>query len=90
MDKFDCEYFQVVVLLQHLILSHHGKNEFGSPVLPQIREAEIIYLIDNIDARIHMIDKALDMVEPGDFSKRVFALENRTMYKPKMYKDESE
>ena len=79
-----------VVLLQHLILSHHGKNEFGSPVLPQIREAEIIYLIDNIDARIHMIDKALETVEPGDFSKRVFALENRMMYKPKMYGEESE
>ncbi|MCI9049951.1 MAG: HD domain-containing protein [Coprobacillus sp.] len=34
-----------VILLQHMILSHHGKNEYGSPVLPQIREAEIVYLI---------------------------------------------
>ncbi|MED9811306.1 MAG: HD domain-containing protein [Longibaculum muris] len=74
-----------VVLLQHLILSHHGKNEFGSPVLPQIKEAEMIYLIDNIDARMNMFDKALDQVEPGEYSKRVFALENRTIYKPKMY-----
>ncbi len=74
-----------VILLQHLILSHHGKNEFGSPVLPQIREAEIIYLIDNIDARMNMLNKALEQVEPGDYSKRIFALENRTIYKPKMY-----
>jgi len=74
-----------VILLQHLVLSHHGKNEFGSPVLPQIREAEMIYLIDNIDARMNMFDKALDQVEAGDYSKRIFALENRSIYKPKMY-----
>lgn len=74
-----------VTLLQHLILSHHGKNEFGSPVLPQIKEAEILYLVDNIDARINMLDKALEQVELGDFSKRVFSLENRSFYKPKMY-----
>lgn len=74
-----------VTLLQHLILSHHGKNEFGSPVLPQLREAEILYLIDNIDARMAMLDKALETVEPGSYTKRIFSLENRAFYKPKMY-----
>lgn len=74
-----------VTLLQHLILSHHGKNEFGSPVLPQIKEAEILYLIDNVDARINMLDKALEQVELGSFSKRVFSLENRSFYKPNIY-----
>lgn len=74
-----------VTLLQHMILAHHGKNEFGSPVLPQIREAEILYLIDNIDARMAMMDKALETIEPGSFTKRVFSLENRALYKPKMY-----
>jgi Predicted HD-superfamily hydrolase len=75
-----------VTLLEHIILSHHGKNEFGSPVLPQIREAEIVSFIDNIDARMDMIDKVLETIEPGEFSKRTFALENRAFYKPKMYK----
>lgn len=74
-----------VTLLQHMVLSHHGKNEYGSPVLPQIREAEVVYLIDNMDARINMFDKALEQVESGEYSKRVFALENRMVYKPKMY-----
>lgn len=74
-----------VTLLQHMILSHHGKNEFGSPVLPQVREAEIVSLIDNIDARMNMMDKLLETVEPGEFSKRLFSLENRMFYKPKMY-----
>lgn len=75
-----------VTLLQHMILSHHGKNEFGSPVLPQVKEAEILYLIDNIDARMAMLDKALETVEPGSYTKRIFSLENRAFYKPKMYK----
>ena len=74
-----------VTLLQHMILAHHGKNEYGSPVLPQIKEAEILYLIDNIDARMAMMDKALETVEYGKFTKRVFSLENRALYKPKMY-----
>lgn len=73
-----------VTLLKHMILSHHGKLEYGSPILPLIKEAEIIYLIDNIDARMHMMDKALEMVEPGSFSKRIFSLENRSFYKPKI------
>lgn len=71
-----------VTLLQHLILSHHGKNEFGSPVLPMIREAEILSMIDNLDARMAMLDKALETVEEGSYTKRVFSLENRSFYKP--------
>lgn len=72
-----------IILLQHMILSHHGKNEFGSPVLPLLKEAEILYMIDNLDARMAMLDKILDTVEPGEFTKRVFSLENRNFYKPK-------
>lgn len=73
-----------ILLLQHLVLSHHGKNEYGSPILPAIKEAEVLFLIDNIDARINMFNKALEDVEPGEFSKRIFALENRMVYKPKL------
>ena len=68
-----------------MILSHHGKNEYGSPVLPQIREAEMLHMIDNMDARMNMFNKALDTLESGETSKRIFSLENRTIYKPKMY-----
>lgn len=74
-----------VTLLQHMILSHHGKNEFGSPVLPQIREAEMLHMIDNMDARMNMFDKTLETLEAGETSKRVFSLDNRMIYKPKMY-----
>ena len=72
-----------VQLLIHMILSHHGKNEYGSPVLPQLKEAEVLYLIDNIDARMNMFLKAEDQVEEGEYTKRIFALENRNVYKMK-------
>ena len=41
-----------VMLLRHMILAHHGKMEFGSPKLPHLKEAEILYFIDNIDAKM--------------------------------------
>ena len=72
-----------VTLLIHMILSHHGAKEYGSPVLPMIKEAEILSLIDNIDARMNMFEKALAETEEGEYTKRIFALENRNIYKPK-------
>lgn len=71
-----------IILLRHIILSHHGKYEFGSPKLPMIKEAEIINFIDNIDARMQMFDKNLTTVEPGEFSEKLFGLEGRHFYVP--------
>lgn len=70
-----------LILLKHIVLSHHGKLEFGSPVLPNIPEAEIIHYIDNIDARMNAIQQAFAQVESGSFTPRIFALENRSFYK---------
>lgn len=72
-----------VVLMRHLILSHHGEYEYGSPVLPMVMEAEILNYIDNIDARMNMFQKALDPIKEGEWTPRIFALENRPFYKPK-------
>lgn len=71
------------LLLRHLVLSHHGQLDFGSPVRPLVKEAEILNFLDNIDARMNMFDKLLQEVEEGSFSPREFALENRSFYKPK-------
>ncbi|MDF9824004.1 3'-5' exoribonuclease [Breznakia sp. PF5-3] len=72
-----------LTLLRHMILSHHGAYEFGSPVLPMVPEAEILSLIDNIDAKMNTLEKAYDHVEPGTFTPRIFAMENRSFYKAK-------
>lgn len=72
-----------VMLLQHMVLAHHGKYEYGSPVLPHTLEAEVLYLIDNMDSRIHMIIKALNNVEVNSFTNKIPALEGRAFYKHK-------
>lgn len=71
-----------VMLLQHLVLSHHGKEEWGSPKKPMIQEAEILHYIDNIDAKMNMLTRALDRTNPGEFTERLFPLDNRSFYKP--------
>ncbi|WP_350301681.1 3'-5' exoribonuclease YhaM [Peribacillus frigoritolerans] len=71
-----------IMILKHLILSHHGKAEWGSPKPPMVREAEVLHYIDNMDAKINMMDRALEKVKPGEFTERVFALDNRSFYKP--------
>lgn len=71
-----------VTVLRHTVLSHHGQLEYGSPVRPQIMEAEIIHMIDNIDAEMMMMMTALDKVAPGEMTNRIFAMDNRAFYKP--------
>ncbi len=70
-----------LLILRHMVLAHHGQYEFGSPVRPETLEAEILYLIDNIDARINTITKALETIEIGEFTPKIFALDNRFFYK---------
>lgn len=71
-----------VLMLRHVILAHHGQLEFGSPVRPQVKEAEIIHYLDQIDAKINMMEEALEKTEPGEFTGKIWALENRRFYKP--------
>ena len=65
------------VLLQHMLLSHHGQPEFGAAVVPQCAEAELLCYIDNIDAKMEIYRENLEKVPVGGFSQRIFALEKR-------------
>lgn len=84
-DKLNIEG-EIPLLLEHMILSHHGQHEFGSPVLPMTKEALILSIADNIDAKLNMLDKELNNVEEGTFTTRIFPLENRSFYRPKTKK----
>lgn len=75
-----------VTILRHVILSHHGLLEYGSPVRPQIMEAEIIHMIDNLDAEMMMMTAALAKIGPGEMTNRIFAMDNRSFYKPSIDK----
>jgi 3'-5' exoribonuclease len=51
--------------LEHIILSHHGEYEFGSPKLPATPEAFMVCYIDNLDAKVNQVTIAIEN-EPGD------------------------
>jgi 3'-5' exoribonuclease len=66
-----------------MALSHHGQLEYGSPVLPQTKEALILSLVDNLDSKIVVASKALEGVAPGEYSQKVYPLDGRILYRPK-------
>ena len=69
------------MLVEHMILAHHGNPEYGSPKLPMIPEAEALSVCDLLDSRLFEMHAALDSVAPGGFSERLWALDNRQIYK---------
>lgn len=71
---------ELLMLIEHMILSHHGEPEFGAAVRPMFLEAEILSQLDLLDARIYEISQAVSEVEPGDFTPRQWALDNRKLY----------
>jgi len=74
---------ETATLLSHMVLSHHGKYEYGSPVLPLTREAYLLSVIDDLDAKMMILDKAYDQTPEGEFSTRIYAMDDRSFYKPK-------
>ena len=65
------------LLLQHMILSHHGEPEFGAAVKPMFAEADLLSQIDMLDSRMEIYAETLPGVPAGTFSSRIFALDKR-------------
>ena len=69
------------LLVQHLIVSHHGIREYGAITLPATAEAELLSFLDLIDSRMEIYRETLADVEPGQFSAPVFALDRKRLYR---------
>ena len=67
-------------LLQHMVLSHHGEPEFGAAVRPMFLEAEILSELDLLDARMYEVEEAVGNAPTGDYTSRLWALDNRKFY----------
>lgn len=71
-----------LVMLQHMILSHHNLGTWGSPTQPQLFEAVALHYIDQLDAKLQMAEDELDkLVAEEGWTSRVFALENKELFK---------
>ncbi|MFD2612271.1 3'-5' exoribonuclease YhaM family protein [Paenibacillus gansuensis] len=73
-----------VLLLQHIVLSHHNLGEWGSPVQPQTAEAVALHHIDSLDAKMQMVEDALESAAAHEeWTTPIRGLENKAMYRHK-------
>ena len=79
---------ECLILLEHMLLSHHGESEFGSPKPPMFPEAEALHWIDMMDARMNTMKNAEDKTPPGAFSEKIFSLDRRVYHPLYGEKDE--
>lgn len=70
-----------LLMLEHVILSHHGKLEFGAPVLPYILEADIVSKADELDAEIETAETSLNNLNNYDESERLLGLDGKKILK---------
>ena len=71
-----------VMLLEHIILSHHGIPEFGSPKRPMLPEAVVVNMIDDMDSKLTVVGESMGEVVEGDFSQGISVLNKTRLYKP--------
>ena len=71
---------ETAMLLEHMIISHHGTPEFGAAVRPMFLEAEILSELDTLDATVYEITSTVSSVEDHGFSQRQWALDNRKLF----------
>ena len=68
------------VLIEHMLISHHGRPEFGAAVPPKFLEAIILSKLDELDATIYEINDTLSNLEPGTFSARLWNLDDIRLF----------
>ncbi|MGN0463266.1 MAG: 3'-5' exoribonuclease YhaM family protein, partial [Acutalibacteraceae bacterium] len=71
---------ETTVLLEHMIISHHGEPDFGAAVRPLFIEAEVLCQLDTLDATVYEMAQSISEVKKGDFTQRQWALDNRKLY----------
>jgi 3'-5' exoribonuclease len=73
---------ETLLLLEHAILAHHGRLDFGSPVLPQTVEALIVSFADDLDSKVNLAARARLTSKTGEpFTEKIWAMDNRLIYK---------
>jgi 3'-5' exoribonuclease len=72
-----------LLLLKHLIVSHHGTQEFGSPEPPKTLEAVVLHYIDEIDAKVNGIRNFMAAQDPHETWTSFHRIHGRHFYKGK-------
>lgn len=71
-----------IVILQHMVLSHHNKSEWGSPIQPQLPEAVALHYIDQLDAKLQSVEDALETAADTEcWTTPIRTIENKPIYR---------
>lgn len=81
---------EISMILQHMIIAHHFEPEYGSPKKPMLPEAQMLHFLDDMDATMYDMKKAVSSTEPGSMSDAVWSLEKRRIYNSKFDKTTEE
>lgn len=81
-SEMDAQDTDEVLALMHLVLSHHGQLEYGSPKEPVIAEGVVIHFLDNIDAKLSTLEKELTNTEKGSFTNNLPIFDRKAFYNP--------
>ncbi|MBP5445772.1 MAG: HD domain-containing protein [Acholeplasmatales bacterium] len=78
----NCISGEEVMILEHIVLSHHGIPEFGSPKRPMLPEAIVVNMVDDMDSKLTVVGENLDTYAEGEFSQGISVLNKTRLYKP--------
>ncbi len=78
--------FEEVLLLEHMIVSHHGQLNFGSPKKPQIAEALALWFFDTIDSKFSVLENEIKLTKENDFTTNIAVIDKTRFYKHKLTK----
>jgi len=81
---------ELKLMLSHMILAHHDLPEYGSPRRPMFPEAEVLHILDLLDARMFEMNYALNATAPGTFTERIWSLERKLYRREKQHGDAPE
>ena len=79
---------EYVLLLSHMVISHHALPEHGSPRPPMFPEAEMLHLLDDMDAKMNEMEGVMRRTPAGAFSEKIWTLDRR-LYHPRTHSDEA-
>ena len=82
-EKLGYTNTEEAMILEHILVSHHGQLQFGSVKRPITAEALIIWYIDTIDSKFSVLEQELLKTNPGEFTETIPVLDKIKMYKPK-------
>ena len=73
---------EYVLLLSHMVISHHGEPDHGSPRPPMFAEAEMLHMLDDLDAKMNEMEGVMRRTPAGALSEKIWSLDRR-LYHPR-------